>query len=661
MHHKTIITALYAILLALIVSCGPAKQNDAPMILVFNTSYGEGNTVTLPLTGETNVTIDWGDGHVEHITEPGLIHHTYQDAGRFTVRINGSLSHFGTGVNPYPNVEKLRRVESFGNLGLESLSGAFNQASLLVSLPDSLPASVTNLSWLFAGAEQFNLNIENWNTGNVTDMTGMFSGARSFNQPLGNWNVSNVTSMTAMFRNAQQFNQYIGSWETGRVTDMQEMFAGAGSFDQPLGQWDISQVRHMEDMFRGGGLSEENYDNLLTGWTSLPVRINVTFHAGESMYASEAAFSARRNLKERNRWTIFDGHGHHIMALAQNGRVNGQGSYPAGDTITLRAVPDPGYRFARWEGWGTEASEDSLHTIVVDGDLTIRARFALADTSLTAALSDTTPEAYPRQLPADTAEAILKGLEQDIFQMPEEAKHEADPHELPDLQDLDYDKIELWFRMDEPFSDYYFVGGKYHDPGKAADQDAPAKDQDAPAAEQDTLAEDQDAPSDPGLRFFVLNQQNEFLYASPAYPNALSLQADVFRHTNAGFLPSHELDKDSHTPVRTSPLIIVTDASDGDGGIGGHLYLLENNQVRKIGWLNISRFHYSRELEKNHEAIGENLIIEKEGDIYLFRFDTGQVVFRPRQNGEIILDASACHYRYDGETLEFVVEDGKLF
>ncbi len=637
MNHKIITAIMYAILTTLMLSCGASDQGDDPMILVFNTSYGEGTTVTLPIEGEADVTIDWGDGHMEHTKETGLIHHTYEETGRFTVRISGSLSHFGTGATPYPNVEKLRRVESFGNLGLESLSGAFNQASLLVSLPDSLPASVTDLSWLFAGAELFNLNIENWNTGKVTDMTGMFSGAASFNQPLNNWDTGRVTDMREMFAGAASFNQPLGNWDVSNVTNMAAMFRNAGSFDQPLGQWNISQVTNMEDMFSGGSLSPENYNDLLTGWTTLPVRIHVTFHAGQSMYSSEAATSARRNLIERNQWTIFDGRGHHIMAVSQNGRVEGQGSYPAGDTISLRAIPDPGYRFSHWEGWYTDASEDPLHTIVVDGNLTLRARFNPESTNHITAYSDTIPAEDTRQHPADTAKKRLKDPEKDPLKVTEKGEQEDAAGATPELSELDHKDIELWFRMDEPFSDYYFVGGKYQYP--------------------DTGNKDMALPEVAGLRLFVLTPSNEFLYVSPAYPNALRLQADVFRHTTDGYIPSHEVDKDSHTPVQNSPLIIVTDASYEHGSIGGHIYFLENGQARQTGRLNIARFHYNRNLEEIYDPIGEKLIIEKEGDTYLFRFDTGQVAYRPRQNGERRLDASSCYYRYDGNRLEFVVED----
>ena len=46
--------------------------------------------------------------------------------------------------------------------------------------------------------------INNWDVSKVTDMRWMFHGAESFNQPLNNWNVSKVMYMGHMFKNGSQ-------------------------------------------------------------------------------------------------------------------------------------------------------------------------------------------------------------------------------------------------------------------------------------------------------------------------------------------------------------------------------------------------------------------------------------------------------------------------
>jgi len=167
-------------------------------------------------------------------------------------------------------------------------------------------SNVVKMIGMFFEAPLFNQPIEDWDVSQVTDMTGMFLSATKFNQPLGNWDVSSVTDMIEMFDKAKSFNQPIGNWDTSRVTRMTRMFYNASSFDQPLGEWDVSSVTEMIEMFNGITLSTYNYDNLLLGWSQLPLKRGVIFDAGNSRY-SPAAFFARETLNKNFSWEITDG------------------------------------------------------------------------------------------------------------------------------------------------------------------------------------------------------------------------------------------------------------------------------------------------------------------------------------------------------------------
>ncbi len=237
-----------------------------PMQLVFTTA-SPGQSIALPLYGTVNCTVDWGDGSAtETFTTTGDKSHTFSAAGTHTVSISGSLTQFGKpedGTGPMTGVAYLTEVTSFGNIGLTSLTGAFNKADNLTSVPAALPATVTDLSRCFTEigrASVTNLNL--WDVGNVTTMERMFSGATTFNQSLGTWDVSNVTTMFAMF-GSTPFNQDISGWDVGNVTDMSWMFSGATAFDQSLAGWDIGSVTTMEDMFKDVTLSTANYDAML--------------------------------------------------------------------------------------------------------------------------------------------------------------------------------------------------------------------------------------------------------------------------------------------------------------------------------------------------------------------------------------------------------------
>ena len=66
---------------------------------------------------------------------------------------------------------------------------------------------------------------------------------------------------------------------------------------------------------------------------------------------------------------------------ASGGRVSGAGSYQSGRQIALRATPNEGFRFVRWEG-GASGTRSSL-TLRVTADATVRAVFERSSYTLT--------------------------------------------------------------------------------------------------------------------------------------------------------------------------------------------------------------------------------------------------------------------------------------
>lgn len=231
------------------------------------------------------VSIDWGDSTVETVdTIPGIYEHTYSTDGQRTISISGGFTGFGweaqTPEAQYSDA--ITGVSSWGNNSITSLYGAFRDHDNLLTLPNNLPSTVTNLRCLVCDTAAFNdADIASWDLSNVTNISSLFQAARLFNQDIGNWNVSTVTDM------ANLFNQAI-------------------SFDQNIGNWDVSNVTDMTQMFNGVTLSPENYDTLLSGWSTLNLRNNVTFDGGNAI-PSDDGRTARTQIINDFSWTITDG------------------------------------------------------------------------------------------------------------------------------------------------------------------------------------------------------------------------------------------------------------------------------------------------------------------------------------------------------------------
>ena len=256
---KKLITKLTTLLIAVTMSTSLMAQ----MTLEFNTNLSDGTTITLPLYGTVNVTVDWGDsGPTNAYTTTGDKEHTFSSGGTYTVTITNSLTQFGNNYTSYANSDKLTKVTSFGDLGLTSICGAFINTTNLEQVPTTLPAAITNLNYSFYNTGKATITgLDSWDVSNVTSMISMFLNASAFNQNIGSWTVSSVTSMLAMFKNASAFNQNIGSWTVSSVTNMTEMFYGSSAFDQDISNWNVSNVTNMQSMFYGASDFNQNIGN----------------------------------------------------------------------------------------------------------------------------------------------------------------------------------------------------------------------------------------------------------------------------------------------------------------------------------------------------------------------------------------------------------------
>jgi surface protein len=233
----------------------------APMIINISTMPGN-TTMTLPIGINNIIEVNWGDGVISTY-RTGTPSRTYAGNQLYKIEINGSASGFGNAIG-YIGSSLISSVSSWGGLGLTSLAYAFYNATNLIGVPNDIPSTVINTSFMFKGATKFNQSLNTWNTSSVTNMSNMFWGARLFNGNISSWSTSNVTNMTSMFNEASQFNQDISGWSTVKVSSMEYMFTDARVFNKPLNNWNVSNVSSMASMF----YSASSFNQNISSWNT---------------------------------------------------------------------------------------------------------------------------------------------------------------------------------------------------------------------------------------------------------------------------------------------------------------------------------------------------------------------------------------------------------
>jgi len=266
-----------------------------PLILVFDISDSN-VTINIPIYDYTFYSIDWGDTTITSDNKT----HTYTNPNTYIVKITTDAANFYGGLNNQLwGQQYLTKCTSFGSNNFVRLDNMFINATKLKEVPNKLPQSVsvltgmfknaimfndpnitywdisnvTNISYMFEGATNFNQDISKWITSNIINMSNIFYNAVSFNQNIGLWDVQNVGSMGNVFYGASKFNQDISKWNTSRVIYMNNMFKDAISFNQDISSWDISytaiyNMTVLNNMLDNCGLTPYNYDKILNGWAN---------------------------------------------------------------------------------------------------------------------------------------------------------------------------------------------------------------------------------------------------------------------------------------------------------------------------------------------------------------------------------------------------------
>jgi surface protein len=217
--------------------------------------------IMAPITGSVSGTYTWSDGTTSLSNSPKSL----TGGVKYTLIFEGTFSTLDSSfnVNATAGAKCIRSVDHWGTAtATTSAYTGFKDAVNLTNVPANIPATVTNMSYIFSGVSSLNdADVKNWDVSKVTNMSYMFNGATVFNQDVSNWNTANVTDMSYMFNGATAMNSALNSWNTLKVTNMERMFYGASSFNQPLDKWVTTNVTNMLLMFYGAPYSQD-----LTTW-----------------------------------------------------------------------------------------------------------------------------------------------------------------------------------------------------------------------------------------------------------------------------------------------------------------------------------------------------------------------------------------------------------
>ena len=227
-------------------------------------------TAMIPMSSNLVGTETWSDGTPVRTYNGNATAQTktLNALTTYTVTFEGTYNAMNGNVTPEAYAASnscLRSVDHWGTeTGVVDASKAFYAAGYLTDVPEHLPSSITNMAEMFRSANGVNdPDISKWDVSAVTNMSYIFWSASEFNQPLNDWDVSRVTNMDNMLGSGK-FNQNLDKWKTSNVTSMKQMFALNGSFNGAINNWDVSKVTAMTQMFS----SATSFNQPLDNWTT---------------------------------------------------------------------------------------------------------------------------------------------------------------------------------------------------------------------------------------------------------------------------------------------------------------------------------------------------------------------------------------------------------
>lgn len=252
---------------------GDLLQSAQSIVLRFNDQC-VGQPIQLPIKQiGTSVTLQFSDGQPAQTYSGNYPSNpTYTPTEPYAVVVvSGDFLQFGNGdvdfINTWTGSSTLISVNNWS--GIQSFTAAFLDCGALATVPNQLPATATDLTFMFFMPTFTNpvftgVGIDTWTTSQVTNISNMFGGCVELSPSLDLqlWDTGNVTAMSGLFNSCAMFQGLgLNQWKTQSCTRMNAMFIGCSNLLATLDLtpnkggnpniWNTSQVDNMVNMFNG--------------------------------------------------------------------------------------------------------------------------------------------------------------------------------------------------------------------------------------------------------------------------------------------------------------------------------------------------------------------------------------------------------------------------
>lgn len=165
-----------------------------PLTLIYSLPTSE-IIVRIPIIG-SNINIDWG-GTGDSI---GLYIFKYTTPGTKTIMVTGNVTNLNY-TDLDISTQYLISCTDFNDVGLERIS--FFGATNLINVPNELPPSIIDISFMFCDATLFNQDVSSWDVSKIIDMEYAFKNTNlsieNYNKILNTW--SNLDLEPCNFKN----------------------------------------------------------------------------------------------------------------------------------------------------------------------------------------------------------------------------------------------------------------------------------------------------------------------------------------------------------------------------------------------------------------------------------------------------------------------------